>query len=203
VDNLFDDPKLDDEEFDESSEHTYINRHSNPSSNAMILSSAAAANTEQQPLGESTSPYARANMQLPTKKKKEKRPWRQVIKDLFTGHRVQIASGIPGENGARIIHINQQQLNDEQKFLHNSVTTGKYSVFSFIPKFLYEEFSKYANLFFLFISVIQVGLSYCLEACVTLYLADFFYLLANPRCISYFKMDYTCTISYCIVYYCR
>lgn len=84
---------------------------------------------------------------------------RQVIKDVFasiTG-RTTTVSGIPGENGARIIHINNAQLNDEQKFLHNRVTTGKYSVLSFLPRFLYEEFSKYANLFFLFVSCIQVG----------------------------------------------
>ncbi|KAI8985235.1 hypothetical protein BDB01DRAFT_843042 [Pilobolus umbonatus] len=39
--------------------------------------------------------------------------------------------------------------------MNNSVTTGKYSVWNFIPKFIYEEFSKYANLFFLFVSLIQ------------------------------------------------
>ncbi|KAG2207432.1 hypothetical protein INT46_001018 [Mucor plumbeus] len=106
--------------------------------------------------GESTSPYARANMQLP-KKKKDRRPIRQVIKDVIgsiTG-RTPTVSGIPGENGARIIHINNSELNSEQKFLHNRVTTGKYSMLSFLPRFLYEEFSKYANLFFLFVSCIQ------------------------------------------------
>lgn len=108
--------------------------------------------------GESTSPYARANMQLP-KKKNERRPIRQVIKDAIgniTG-RTPTVSGIPGENGARIIHINNSELNSEQKFLHNRVTTGKYSMLSFLPRFLYEEFSKYANLFFLFVSCIQVS----------------------------------------------
>ncbi|KAI7888342.1 uncharacterized protein EV154DRAFT_311790 [Mucor mucedo] len=72
----------------------------------------------------------------------------------FAG-RSPVASGIPGENGARIIHVNNKQLNTEQKFLHNRVTTGKYSVISFLPRFLYEEFSKYANIFFLFVSCIQ------------------------------------------------
>jgi hypothetical protein len=108
--------------------------------------------------GESTSPYARANMQLP-KKKKDRRPIHQVIKDVIgsiTG-RTPTVSGIPGENGARIIHINNSELNSEQKFLHNRVTTGKYSMLSFLPRFLYEEFSKYANLFFLFVSCIQVS----------------------------------------------
>lgn len=150
VDNLFDDPKLDGEEY-EDNESTFINRRS-PSqrNNSQALTTTAATDST------SPSPYARANLQLP-KKKKERRPWRQVIKDLFKSGGVSVASGVPGENGARIIHINNNHLNDEQKFLNNRVTTGKYSVFSFLPKFLYEEFSKYANIFFLFVSCIQVS----------------------------------------------
>ncbi|KAJ3254549.1 hypothetical protein HK103_007103 [Boothiomyces macroporosus] len=58
----------------------------------------------------------------------------------------------------RIIHINDPIKNQQQKFLHNGITTGKYQFYSFIPKFLYEQFSKYANLFFLFIAIImQIG----------------------------------------------
>lgn len=56
----------------------------------------------------------------------------------------------------RIIYINDTIKNATQKYLHNSITTGKYNVFTFIPKFLFEQFSKYANLFFLFIAIIQV-----------------------------------------------
>ncbi|KAL9545058.1 hypothetical protein MBANPS3_007318 [Mucor bainieri] len=134
--------------------NTLASSSSSSNDRTMILASSDAP-------GESTSPYARANMQLPKKQKKaRRRPLRQVIKDtlasLLTGGRgTASVSGIPGENGARIIHINNAHLNDEQKFLHNRVTTGKYSVLSFLPRFLYEEFSKYANLFFLFVSCIQ------------------------------------------------
>lgn len=170
MDNIFDDPKLDDEEFEDMQSH-------NPSS-AMILSTTANNTEAAGGGGESTSPYARANMQLPKKhdkrRRKESRPWRQVIKELVTGHKTPVASGIPGENGARIIHINQPHLNDEQKFLNNSVRTGKYSIFNFIPKFLYEEFSKYANLFFLFISIIQVSYS-CKCVCNRNKLAKLFF----------------------------
>ncbi|KAI8095529.1 hypothetical protein BDF21DRAFT_406112 [Thamnidium elegans] len=42
-----------------------------------------------------------------------------------------------------------------QKFLGNHVSTAKYNPVTFLPKFLYVEFSKSANLFFLFISGIQ------------------------------------------------
>ncbi|KAI8583404.1 hypothetical protein K450DRAFT_223488 [Umbelopsis ramanniana AG] len=63
---------------------------------------------------------------------------------------------VPGqESEARLIYINNQALNEQQNYLHNRIFTGKYTSFTFLPKFLYEEFSKYANLFFLFISGIQ------------------------------------------------
>lgn len=143
VDNLYNDPKLDDEELDDTN------------NNSLIVSNEPSGTATATGTTETTSPYARANLQLPSKKK-PKRPWRQVIKELFKG--TTVASGIPGENGARIIHINNDALNHEQKFLHNAVTTGKYSVFSFLFKFLYEEFSKAANIFFLFVSCIQVKL---------------------------------------------
>ncbi|ORX61690.1 phospholipid-translocating P-type ATPase [Hesseltinella vesiculosa] len=55
----------------------------------------------------------------------------------------------------RLIYINDAQRNQEQQFLHNGVSTAKYNIASFLPIFLYVEFSKAANLFFLFISGIQ------------------------------------------------
>ena len=48
--------------------------------------------------------------------------------------------------------MNQPQL---AKFRDNSVSTGKYTVISFLPKFLYEQFRKYANIFFLTIGLLQ------------------------------------------------
>lgn len=139
--DIFQDPK--------SEEDDHFNENSQ-----IITTTSRAHNASTSEPTESTSPYARANMQLPKKSKKKKRSWHQMIKEVFGN--TQTISGIPGENGARIIHINNPTLNQEQNFLHNGVTTGKYSVLSFLPRFLYEEFSKYANLFFLFISCIQV-----------------------------------------------
>lgn len=57
--------------------------------------------------------------------------------------------------GPRIIQINRPESN--QGFIVNSVSTAKYNLATFLPKFLYEEFSKTANIFFLFISGIQVA----------------------------------------------
>lgn len=55
----------------------------------------------------------------------------------------------------RIIYLNDTIKNLTSKFLHNRVTTSKYNIFTFAPKFLFEQFSKYANLFFLFVACIQ------------------------------------------------
>jgi phospholipid-transporting ATPase len=41
------------------------------------------------------------------------------------------------------------------KYADNAVYTTKYSVITFVPKFLFEQFSRYANLFFLAIACIQ------------------------------------------------
>eukprot|EP00834_Sanchytrium_tribonematis_P006644 NODE_509_length_6670_cov_0.463856.p1 type:complete len:1053 gc:universal NODE_509_length_6670_cov_0.463856:3825-667(-) len=47
------------------------------------------------------------------------------------------------------------QFNHPSKHLDNSISTSKYSLASFFPKFMLEQFSKYANMFFLFISILQ------------------------------------------------
>ncbi|KAI9179474.1 aminophospholipid translocase [Blastocladiella emersonii ATCC 22665] len=57
--------------------------------------------------------------------------------------------------GSRFIHINDEKKNDASKFIHNGISTAKYNVITFLPKFLFEQFSKYANVFFLFTAIIQ------------------------------------------------
>ncbi|KAJ3190997.1 hypothetical protein HK101_008184 [Irineochytrium annulatum] len=57
--------------------------------------------------------------------------------------------------GERVIHLNDPIKNLSQKFIHNRISTAKYNVLTFPFKFLFEQFSKYANLFFLFIGCIQ------------------------------------------------
>lgn len=54
---------------------------------------------------------------------------------------------------SRIIHINTSQL---EKFIGNEVMTAKYSAWSFIPSFLFEQFRRYSNIFFLVIALLQV-----------------------------------------------
>ena len=61
----------------------------------------------------------------------------------------------PSTLGPRIIHLNNPPANSAIKYLNNHVSTAKYNIASFVPKFIFEQFSKYANLFFLFTAALQ------------------------------------------------
>ncbi|KAH0608463.1 uncharacterized protein H6S33_001597 [Morchella sextelata] len=61
----------------------------------------------------------------------------------------------PSTLGPRVIHLNNPPANAVNKYVDNHVSTAKYNIATFIPKFLYEQFSKYANLFFLFTAGLQ------------------------------------------------
>ncbi|PKX98708.1 aminophospholipid-translocating P4-type ATPase DRS2 [Aspergillus novofumigatus IBT 16806] len=61
----------------------------------------------------------------------------------------------PSTLGPRMITLNNPPANAVHKFVDNHVSTAKYNIVTFVPKFLFEQFSKYANLFFLFTAVLQ------------------------------------------------
>lgn len=61
----------------------------------------------------------------------------------------------PSTLGPRVIHLNNPPANAAGKYVDNHISTAKYNIATFIPKFLYEQFSKYANLFFLFTAALQ------------------------------------------------
>lgn len=61
----------------------------------------------------------------------------------------------PATLGPRIIHLNNPPANATSKFKSNHVSTAKYNIVTFLPKFLMEQFSKYANVFFLFTAALQ------------------------------------------------
>ncbi|KAG5863820.1 hypothetical protein JTB14_001064 [Gonioctena quinquepunctata] len=54
----------------------------------------------------------------------------------------------------RVIFINRAQP-PVPKFVHNRISTAKYSIIRFIPLFLYEQFRRWANVFFLMIALLQ------------------------------------------------
>ena len=45
--------------------------------------------------------------------------------------------------------------NEEERFATNKITTARYNVFTFFPIQLFEQFKKAANLYFLFIGLLQ------------------------------------------------
>jgi len=44
---------------------------------------------------------------------------------------------------------------EENTFASNAISTAKYSIWTFGPKFLFEQFRRYANIFFLMIGLLQ------------------------------------------------
>ncbi|KAL1977454.1 hypothetical protein VTN31DRAFT_313 [Thermomyces dupontii] len=61
----------------------------------------------------------------------------------------------PSTLGPRVVFLNNAPANAANKYVDNHISTAKYNVITFIPKFLYEQFSKYANMFFLFTAALQ------------------------------------------------
>uniref|UniRef100_A0A8C9VG64 Phospholipid-transporting ATPase n=1 Tax=Scleropages formosus TaxID=113540 RepID=A0A8C9VG64_SCLFO len=61
-------------------------------------------------------------------------------------------TSLADQEDTRLIFINQPQLT---KFCSNRVSTAKYNVLTFLPRFLYSQFRRAANSFFLFIALLQ------------------------------------------------
>jgi phospholipid-transporting ATPase len=74
-----------------------------------------------------------------------------------SGFKFSFGRGAPDPStlGPRIIHLNNPPANGANKYVDNHISTAKYNIATFIPKFLYEQFSKYANVFFLFTAILQ------------------------------------------------
>ncbi|XP_063732325.1 phospholipid-transporting ATPase IA isoform X3 [Eleginops maclovinus] len=61
-------------------------------------------------------------------------------------------TSLADQEDARMIYLNQPQF---AKFCNNRVSTAKYNVLTFLPRFLYSQFRRAANAFFLFIALLQ------------------------------------------------
>lgn len=57
------------------------------------------------------------------------------------------------EHQFRTIRVNQKL--QSAKFCSNAISTSKYNFITFLPKFLFEQFRKYANIFFFMIVMLQ------------------------------------------------
>ncbi|XP_026491604.2 probable phospholipid-transporting ATPase IA isoform X3 [Vanessa tameamea] len=78
------------------------------------------------------------------------RPWDLLDEDEATTS--GITDGAADEQQNRVIFVNRPQ---PQKFVNNRISTAKYSVPSFVPLFLFEQFRRYSNCFFLLIALLQ------------------------------------------------
>ncbi|KAK4057711.1 aminophospholipid translocase [Microbotryomycetes sp. JL221] len=85
--------------------------------------------------------------------KKRKARWNS--QRILTELKRLLRQGPKVYEGDRVIHIGNPNLNLVPKYPNNSVSTSKYNLVTFLPKFLLEQFSKYANVFFLFTACIQ------------------------------------------------
>lgn len=61
------------------------------------------------------------------------------------------------DSSPREVYFLRPEKNKEAKFCSNRISTTKYNVITFLPRFLYDQFRRYANLFFLFIACLQVS----------------------------------------------
>ncbi|GAB2214152.1 hypothetical protein Drorol1_Dr00018492 [Drosera rotundifolia] len=68
---------------------------------------------------------------------------------------VQLGRIQPQAPGHRSVYCNDREANAIAKFPGNSVSTTKYNVLTFLPKGLFEQFRRVANLYFLMISILS------------------------------------------------
>ena len=85
--------------------------------------------------------------------------WRNVLPDYllpdFVRYRLlTIDSTMPQHREvSRSIQLNTEE--QTRKFCSNEISTCKYNAFSFLPRFLLEQFRRYSNIFFLAIALLQ------------------------------------------------
>eukprot|EP00899_Mesostigma_viride_P000711 jgi/Mesvir1/10640/Mv13736-RA.1 len=56
----------------------------------------------------------------------------------------------------RLLYINNHEANSEYKFAGNKISTTKYSILSYIPKGLFEQFRRVANVYFAFLAALSL-----------------------------------------------
>ncbi|XP_057810905.1 phospholipid-transporting ATPase 3 isoform X2 [Salvia miltiorrhiza] len=74
---------------------------------------------------------------------------------IASSQTVRLGKVQPQAPGHRTVFCNDREANALAKFKGNSVSTTKYDVFTFLPKGLFEQFRRVANLYFLMISILS------------------------------------------------
>ncbi|KAI3954059.1 hypothetical protein MKW98_017883 [Papaver atlanticum] len=90
--------------------------------------------------------YSRANMDSND---------RQNSTNSESSRTVRLGRVQPQAPGNRTIFCNDRDANLPVKFKGNSISTTKYNIFTFLPKGLFEQFRRVANLYFLMISILS------------------------------------------------
>ncbi|XP_039070787.1 probable phospholipid-transporting ATPase 4 [Hibiscus syriacus] len=70
---------------------------------------------------------------------------------LYPGAAGKCGQPVGGPGFSRTVHCNEPQMHSQKPFKYraNDISTTKYSFLSFLPKALYEQFNRVANLYFL------------------------------------------------------
>ncbi|GAA5846250.1 hypothetical protein JCM3766R1_000765 [Sporobolomyces carnicolor] len=106
-------------------------------------------------LDEDDEEIIQAKARLAAMQAKQNRRKGDSLQKIWDEARRIMKGGPKVYEGERVIHLNNSTLNATQKYSNNSISTSKYNLVTFLPKFLAEQFSKYANIFFLFTACIQ------------------------------------------------
>ena len=125
-------------------------------------------------VSESQTPYRIFNNNTHTNKAYDVHIFNIISSNLYTylrisndNNTIQLIMAIPVKATQKEVYANFREncipnplpLNQQSKvpksFSNNKVTTSKYTILNFIPKFLFESFGKFANFYFLVVSVAQ------------------------------------------------
>ncbi|KAK4371889.1 hypothetical protein RND71_007273 [Anisodus tanguticus] len=78
-----------------------------------------------------------------------------MLNRISSSRSIRLGKVQPQAPGHRTIFVNDRDANALAKFKGNSVSTTKYDVLTFLPKGLFEQFRRVANLYFLMISILS------------------------------------------------
>ncbi|KAJ3057764.1 hypothetical protein HK102_010885, partial [Quaeritorhiza haematococci] len=97
-----------------------------------------------------TSPphHTSKNFDKPTVKWVKEAKWIRFFPRFIISILVSISHSI-------IMSKHRRRLRSKSPFVNNTVTTAQYTLWNFLPLQLFAQFSKFANLYFLFISILQ------------------------------------------------
>ncbi|CAH9146659.1 unnamed protein product [Cuscuta epithymum] len=78
-----------------------------------------------------------------------------TVEHVSSSRTVRLGKVQPQAPGFRTVFCNDREANALAKYKANSVSTTKYDVLTFLPKGLFEQFRRVANLYFLMISILS------------------------------------------------